>query len=451
MNEDEMLSVEEKFTKARIVLLKGDPFIGKFLLLLGDPIEISEDGKTNYKALKDLKTMATTGTKLYYNKEYVEKFEFKEFLSLILHQLLHCIMMHSPRGVGKNERLWNMAADLWVNERLKQNQNDYRENRDIDYILFKSSLTTDDKETSTMSVDDIYIDFLEQLNDQTGDAKSDISLGGEGESGQSGSDFIGGSGGDGDVIIDIGNKSVNMKDFKMDMISPESIGESSEDLMKKISEMNVSSNVHSTIVGQGTSLVSGEEIALRKAGSKWYRYLDRYLSKIFRFENSYSTPNKNLLYTRRIHQGPKRSVSKKLTSVIIAVDFSASVWNTRDDLEKFWFHISNIAKKYKAEGRILLWDTEVGVDLDLKKFNPNKPYKLPKGGTNPMAVYDYLKDKNMKYDVLLMLTDSYFKEEELKALQGEDNKKTMWVSSGNYRAFRKLKNTMKKARVFKLK
>ncbi len=446
-----MLSVEEKFTKARIILLRGDPFIGKFLLLLGDPIDVSGNGRKNYKALKDLETMATTGTKLYYNKKYVDKLNFKEFLSLILHQLLHCIMMHSPRGVDKSQKLWNMAADLWVNERLKRNQNDYRENRDIDYILFEDSLTSDDKETSDMSVDDIYIDFLEQFNDQVGDAKSDLSLGGEGESGQSGSDFIGGSGGDGDIILDIGNKSVNIKDFEMDMISPESVGESSEDLMKQISKMNVSSNVHSTIVGQGTSLVTGEEIAPRKASSKWYKYLDRYLSKIFRFENSYSTPNKNLLYTRRIHQGPRRSVSKKLTSVIIAVDFSASVWNNREDLEKFWFHISNIAKKYKAEGRILLWDTKVRVDLDLSKFNTNKEYDLPKGGTDPTTVYDYLKEKNMKYDVLVMLTDSYFKEKELKILENKDNRKTMWVTSGDHRAFMKLKNTIRKGKVFKLK
>lgn len=446
-----MLSVEDKFTKARIVLLRGDPFIGKFLLLLGEPIDVSGNNRENYRALKDLETMATTGTKLYYNKTYIEKLNFKEFLSLILHQLLHCIMMHSPRGLGKNEKLWNMAADLWVNERLKQNQSDYRENRNIDYILCENSLTSDDKAISYMSVDDIYIDFVEQFNDQIGDVKSDLSLGGEGKSGQSGSDFTGGTGGSGDIILDIGSKSINTKDFEMDMISPEDLGESSQDLMKKISEMNVLSNLHSTIVGQGTSLVTGEEITPRKSSSKWYRYLDRYLSKIFRYENSYSTPDKNLLYTRRIHQGPKRSVSKKLTSIIIGVDFSASVWDTKDDLERFWYHISNISKKYKAEGRILLWDTKVRVDLDLSKFNPNKSYKLPKGGTNPIAVYDYLKENHMKYDLLVMLTDGYFKEEELKVLKEEDNKKTMWVTSGNHRSFVKIKNTISKGKVFKLK
>lgn len=451
MKQGEMLSVEEKFIKARIVLLKGDPFIGKFLLLLGDPIDVSKNGRRNYKALKELKTMATTGTKLYYNKEYIEKLEFKEFLSLILHQLLHCIMMHSPRGIGKNERLWNMASDLWVNERLKINQDNYRENKDIDYILFKDSLISDDKGKSEMSVDDIYIDLLEQFNDQIGKAKSDLSLGGEGESGQSGSEFLGGYGGEGDIILDIGNKNVNIKDFKMDMISPEQVGERSEDVINQISEMNVSASVHSTIVGQGTSLVTGEEIIPRKAKSKWYRYLDRYLSKIYRFENSYSTPNKNLLYTRIIHKGPRRSVSKKLTSVVIAIDFSASVWNTKEDLEKFWFHISNISKKYKAGGRVLLWDTKVRLDLNLSKFKPNKQYKLPKGGTDPMSIYDYLKEEKIKYDVLLILTDSYFKQEQLKALENKDNKNTLWISSGDHRAFTKLNKTIRKGKVFKLK
>ena len=152
-----------------------------------------------------------------------------------------------------------------------------------------------------------------------------------------------------------------------------------------------------------------------------------------------------------IHKGPRRSVSKKLTSVIIAVDFSASVWSTRDDLERFWFHINNIMRKYKAEGRILLWDTQVRVDLNLSKFNPNKQYDLPKGGTDPMAVYNYLEEKGMTYDVLIMFTDSYFRQEEFEVIKKQDNKKTLWITSGDHRAFMNLKNNIEKAKVFKLK
>ena len=107
------LTVEEKFTKARVVLLKGDPFIGKFLLLLDKPIECGgENSKDNFPVLGNLKTMATTGTALYYNKDFVDSLSFEEFLFMLLHQLLHCTTMHPARAVGKNQKVWNLACDL---------------------------------------------------------------------------------------------------------------------------------------------------------------------------------------------------------------------------------------------------------------------------------------------------------------------------------------------------
>ena len=429
------LTVEEKFTKARVVLLKGDPFIGKYLLLLDRPIECGgKDSNNNFPVLNNLDTMATTGTSLYYNREFIDKLTFEEFLFLLLHQLLHCTTMHMARSVEKNEKVWNLSCDLWVNSRLKDRQKEYRDNRNIVYDLYEYELFSTDKRILSLSVDDIYFEFMEQYNNQMGDAGYQVGPGGD----------------DDNVTLESGSHTIKLGNYSPDMIKPEDIGESSADLVDKIGEMNGDSYVHSELVGASTKLLNEQEIGMQRAQTKWYKYFDRHLKKVFTYDTSYSTPEKSLLYTRRIYKGPTKATSNKLNQVIVAMDCSSSVWDDKDSMEKFWFHINNIMKKYQAEGKVLLWDGEVGTELDLAKFRVNKKYDLPKGGTNPNSVFDYVSKNKIKYDVLVMLTDAYFKEKDFKKIEKLDDKRTIWVISGNHKAYKRLGEYTNKAKVCKL-
>ncbi len=429
------LTVEEKFTKARVVLLKGDPFIGKYLLLLDRPIECGDEiNKNNFPVLNSLKTMATTGTSLYYNREFVDELTFEEFLFVLLHQLLHCTTMHMARSIGKNEKVWNLSCDLWVNSRLKDRQKEYRDDRNIVYDLYKDELFSTDKRIINLSVDDIYSEFMEQYSSQVGDAGYEVGPGGD----------------DDNVTLESGSHTIKLGDYSPDMIKPEDVGESSADSVDKIGEMNGASHVHSELVGTSTKLLSEQEIGMQRAQTKWYKYFDRHLKKVFHYDTSYNTPDKNLLYTRRIYKGPTKATSDKLNQVIVAMDCSSSVWDDKNSMEKFWFHINNIMKKYQAEGRVLLWDGEVGLDLDLAKFRVNKKYELPKGGTDPTSVFDYISKNKIKYDVLVMLTDSYFKEKDYEKIESLDDKRTIWVISGNHKSFKRLEGQSEKAKVCKL-
>ncbi|AFS77682.1 putative metallopeptidase [Gottschalkia acidurici 9a] len=449
----EIMTVEEKFIRARIVLLKGDPFIGKYLLLLDKPIECGGDNsKNDYSALANLKTMATTGTKLYYNREYVDKLSFKQFLFAILHQMLHCIAMHPARGIERNDKIWNMASDLWVNDRLKRKQLEYKESRDIDYEPYDDELFSDNNRIPDMSVDDIYEELMDQYKEQIESRKQSQQNNASFEDGSEQNNGDNSSQGkmDDSITLKSGSKTFNLGEYNPDIIKPENVGESSADLIKEMSEMSASANVHSQLSGIGTELLSEQEIGMQRAETKWYIYFDRFLKKLYRYDTSYSTPEKSLLYTRRIYKGPSKTTSYKLNSIIIAMDCSASVWSDQDAMEKFWFHINNIMRKYKAEGRVLLWDGEVGVDLDLSKFKPNGEYELPRGGTRPTSVYEYIYKNKIKYELLVMLTDAYFIKRELVSIAKNDDKKTIWVVSGKHEAYKKLGDYAKKARVCKL-
>lgn len=429
------LTVEEKFTKARIVLLKGDPFIGKYLLLLDKPVECGDNNSNNnFPALSNLDTMATTGTTLYYNREFIESLSFEEFLGVLLHQLMHCTTLHPARAIGKNEKVWNLACDLWVNSRLKDKQKTYSMERNIRYEFLQSDLFSTDKRILDMAVDDLYAEFMEQYNSQGG----------------SGSEQVGPGGDDENITLQSGSLNISLGEYKSDMIKPEQVGESSDDLIDKINEMISDSSVHAELVGTSTNLLKEQEIGMQRAPTKWYRFFDRFLKKVFLFDMSYSTPDKNLLYTRRIYKGPTKATSNKLNQVIVAMDCSASVWSDKASMEKFWFHINNIMRKYAAEGRVLLWDGEVGQDIDLSKFRVNKKYDLPKGGTEPLSVYKYLEKNRIKYDVLVMLTDGHFKQRDFKELENYDDNKTIWVISGKHKSYKELLEHIKKARVSKL-
>lgn len=431
------LTVEEKFTKARVVLLRGDPFIGKFLLLLDRPIECGgEDSKDNFPVLGNLKTMATTGTSLYYNKDFVDSLSFEEFLFMLLHQLLHCTTMHPARSIGKNQKVWNLACDLWVNNRLRDKQKYYRDKRNIVYDLYEEEVFSDDRRIVDISVDDIYAEFMEQYDSQSGGRSSSVELAPGGE--------------DDSITLESGSTNIKLGDYNPDIVEPEQVGESSSDLEDKIGEMTGQANVHAELVGTSTQLLSEQEIGMQRAQTKWYKYFDRFLKKVFYYDTSYSTPEKSLLYTRRIFKGPSKATSDKLNQVIVAMDCSSSVWNDKDSMEKFWFHINNIMKKYQADGRVLLWDGEVGLEIDLAKFRVNKKYDLPKGGTKPTSVHEYIEAHKIKYDILIMLTDGYFKHQDFEKIEELDNKKTIWVISGNHKTYKRLGEYVKLAKVCKL-
>src|SRR5690606_19300697 len=129
-------------------------------------------------------------------------------------------------------------------------------------------------------------------------------------------------GDDENITLRSGSLNVNLGEYSPDMIKPEQVGESSDDLIDKINEMTSESNVHAELVGTTTSLLKEQEIGMQRAPTKWYKYFDRYLKKVFHFDMSYSTPDKNLLYTRRIYKGPTKATSDKLNQVIVAMDCS---------------------------------------------------------------------------------------------------------------------------------
>jgi predicted metal-dependent peptidase len=62
-----------------------------------------------------LKTMATDGKAIYWNREFVKRCSDKELVAVLLHEGLHVTLGHHLRRGGTDPKLWNIACDYAIN------------------------------------------------------------------------------------------------------------------------------------------------------------------------------------------------------------------------------------------------------------------------------------------------------------------------------------------------
>ena len=101
-----MTDVSFKISKAKAKLILEQPFFGSILCKL--PII-----ENNF-----LPTMATDGTKFFYNSKFVERITFDELVFALCHEVLHVALAHTIRINGRNRLKWNYATDYVINDVL---------------------------------------------------------------------------------------------------------------------------------------------------------------------------------------------------------------------------------------------------------------------------------------------------------------------------------------------
>lgn len=65
-------------------------------------------------------TMAVTEDKLFYNQAFVSSLTISELTFVMIHEMLHIAMKHSVRHGKKDNELWNIATDLFINEIIQR-------------------------------------------------------------------------------------------------------------------------------------------------------------------------------------------------------------------------------------------------------------------------------------------------------------------------------------------
>lgn len=87
----------------RTRLCTRTPFLGS-LLLFAETV-----------ASESIRTAATNGRQILINPQFFEGLSLDEQEAVLLHEVLHAALLHPSRGLGRNAKRWNIAADIVVN------------------------------------------------------------------------------------------------------------------------------------------------------------------------------------------------------------------------------------------------------------------------------------------------------------------------------------------------
>ncbi|MBQ1310934.1 MAG: hypothetical protein IIY55_03715 [Blautia sp.] len=102
MDQTKVKQTVGRMTEARAALLRENPFFGH--LAMGLQLACASCG-----------TACTDGSRLIFDPEFAEELSDRELQFVILHEVLHCVLMHCIRGRGLHTLLYNIACDIVVN------------------------------------------------------------------------------------------------------------------------------------------------------------------------------------------------------------------------------------------------------------------------------------------------------------------------------------------------
>lgn len=98
-----------KLVKARIAMIRQQPFFGELAMHL----KLVEDNTLNPP------TAAVDGRNLFYHPDWVMNNDHEIVMSMVAHEVGHCIFQHIGRRQGREPRRWNQAGDYVINAVLK--------------------------------------------------------------------------------------------------------------------------------------------------------------------------------------------------------------------------------------------------------------------------------------------------------------------------------------------
>jgi len=71
------------------------------------------------QAREDVETAETDGKRIGVNPRFGGVMDVDDFAALMFHEVMHALLAHPERGVGKDHDIWNDATDIYINELLR--------------------------------------------------------------------------------------------------------------------------------------------------------------------------------------------------------------------------------------------------------------------------------------------------------------------------------------------
>jgi predicted metal-dependent peptidase len=381
--------VREKLITARIALLLKAPFFGNLATRMK---LINADDWCS--------TAATDGRNFYYCSDFVEKLPPKQLEFLFGHEVLHAVYDHMGRRQDRDPRISNIAADFCVNADLIDQRVGERIN--VVPMLYEPKYRG-------MAYEEVYDDLMKNVKkvtlDQYVDMLLDEHLDGKGE-----------DDGDGD-----GDKEGNGGG------RPKLSDEEKQAIRDEIREA-VLNAANQTGAGNLPAGVKRLIKDLTEPVIDWRSLLEQQIQSTIKSDFTWMKPSRRGWHMDAIMPGMKPG---NQIDVFIGMDTSGSI--SERDIKDFLSEIKGIMESYdEYKIHVVTWDTEVynhqiftSDNLsDIESYEPQGG-----GGTDPMCVWQFLKDNDIEPKKLIMFTDYCFFGWDPEEV--EPYADTVWIIKGN--------------------
>ena len=381
-------AVREKLITARIGLLLRAPFFGN----LATRMQL-------INADEWCPTAATDGRRFYYNSDFVNKMPLKQVEFLVGHEVLHAVYDHMGRRGSRDPKIWNIADDFCVNSDLIDQR--IGEKITVCGMLY-------DPKYKGMSAEEVYDDLMENADkidiNKLAQQLLDEHLDGDGD---------GEGDGDGDQEGNGGRPKLSKAE--RDAIRDE-VKEAVMSAAQAVGAGNLPGGVKRMIKDLTEPQIS------------WKELLEQQILSTIKNDYTFARPGRKSWHMDAILPAQKPG---ETIDIFIGIDTSGSI--TQNDLKIFFSEIKGIMDSYSEyKIKVVGWDTEIGGIGEFTSENMEDITTFdPKGGggTDPMCVWEYLKDEGIEPKKLIMFTDYCFFG--WRPQDVESYCDTVWIIKGN--------------------
>jgi len=349
------LTSEQRVTKSHIAIMRSK----EFCMFAG----VLSVGKVNFT--EDIPTACTNGRDVMYNPEFIKSLTDKELNFVVLHEALHKVYqhMHLWKKLWKeNPMLANMAADFVVNNAIHEADGTQQ-------VAIKPQSALFDPQYKNMTTKQIF-DLLKKDNEQNG---------GSGQEGHDSHDWEG-----------------------AEALSDEEVKETVKQIDQALRQGEI---IRGKMNGNKNRSIS----ELLEPKVDWREQLREFVNATCKNKDktSWKRPHKRFL-GQDIYM--PSMIGESIGKVVVGIDTSGSIGNK--ELNEFLTEVVAICDDVSPSSiELLYWDSHVAGHETYNQGDYNALVQTTKpaggGGTRVGCVNEYIKDKRLEPEAIIVLTDGY--------------------------------------------
>jgi len=374
------------------------------------------------------------------NPDFFNKLPLEQRIGILIHECDHIILKHIFRKGERDHQLFNVAADIALNQSIPRNMlpegalypdsfkddkgNPWPENLTAEHYY---EMAKKEKEKQEQEKQD---------QDQDGDEEDCDSCGGSGESeetdenGQpkecedckgSGKQEGQGSGyqpGNGNPNL-TGSEEITIDSHEL----WDNIDENSEELASEMMEKILDQAMEKSRGNAPANIEEMMKLWKRAPKISWKKVLKKFVSS--KKGSNVSTIKKRNRRVRTLGvKGTK--VHYDIPEIIVGIDTSGSMSN--EEILAGLVEINEVCKLTNSNMKLVQIDTEI---KGLEEFDPKKKdfKRRGCGGTYMGAMAAFLNEKKIKHDVLVMISDMYIEDVSTDSNWKAHKKPTLWLNT----------------------